>query len=195
MGIFSNMPINLQKGGPAINLEKQGPGGQRSAMTSIYLGLGWDTDQSGVDLDASVACLTSNDKLLDRGFFVFYNNLRSPDGNVVHSGDNRTGQGDGDDESIRINLQALPPQCVKILLIISINNANGRTFTNVRNAFFRIVDAGSNQETHRCNLSAGQGGNTECLVFAEILRSGQGWSINPVCVPVPTLGAIVNNFS
>jgi tellurium resistance protein TerD len=185
------MPINLQKGGPAINLSKAN--GQ--ALTNIYVGLGWDTDQSGVDLDASVACLTAQDKLLDNSFFIFYNNLRSPDGSVVHSGDNRDGRGDGDDESIRINLAAVPPPIVKIILIVSMHNAGGRSFRNVKNAFFRIVDSATNQETHRCDLSAGQGGATECLVFAELLRQPQGWVVNPVCVSVPSLGAIVQNFS
>merc|ERR1712137_517757 len=189
------MPINLQKGGGPINLAKQGPGGQISQLTNIFIGLGWDCDAAGVDLDASVACLTSNDKLLNDQFFVFYNNLRSPDGSVVHHGDNRTGQGDGDDESITINLAQMPPPVVKILLIVSMHQANGRTFNNVRNAYFRIVDTNSRQETHRCDLSSGQAGNTECLVFAELLRTPQGWAVKPVCIPIPTLSVIVNNFS
>jgi tellurium resistance protein TerD len=187
----SIMPINLQKGGPAINLSK---GNQ--PLTEIYVGLGWDVEQGGaIDLDASVACLGHNDKLVADEFFVFYNNLKSPDGSVVHSGDNKDGQGEGDDESIKINLAALPATVVKILLIVSISNANGKTFKNIKNAFFRIVDPLNNQETHRCDLSNLQNGNTECLVFAEIIRSPIGWAVNPVCVPVPTLQVIVNNFS
>merc|ERR1712224_1188621 len=86
----------------------------------------------------------------------------------------------GDDESVRIDLTLVPPQVSKMLLVISIHDAQGKNFTHVQNAFFRIVDANTNQETHRLDLSSGQGGQTECLIFAEIIRQGPGWNISPV---------------
>merc|ERR1712137_636399 len=197
MGLFFilfNMPINLKKGG--INLTKltdtRGVG-----LSQIYLGLGWDMAPSAgnIDLDASIACLGANDKLLADEWFVFYNNLTSPDKvSIIHQGDNKTGQGEGDDESIKIDLTKLPPQVTKLLVIISLHDAQGKNFTSVQNAFFRIVDANTNQETHRLDLSAGQGGTTECLIFAEIVRDAGGWSIKPVCFSVPSLSALLGNL-
>merc|ERR1712110_1315395 len=187
-----NMPINLQKNsGPSQLNNARG-----QALTNIYIGLGWDVASGcNVDLDASVAGLGSNEKLLGNEWFVFYNNLSTPDRrSIVHSGDNRDGRGSGDDESIKIDLMSIPPQITKLLVIISMHDANGKNFTHVQNAFFRIVDTSSNQETHRCDLSAGQGGQTECLIFAEIVRAGPGWSINPVCYSIPSLGALLNNL-
>lgn len=187
------MPINLQKGGGAQQLRNSGGG----ALSNIYIGLGWDmAPNCNVDLDASVAVLGPNDKLLGDPWFVFYNNLKSPDGRaVVHQGDNRDGKGEGDDESILIDLNAIPPNSNKLLLIISMHDSKGMNFTQVRGAFFRIVDANTRQETHRLDLSAGQGGNTECLIFAEIIRGQGGWQISPVCYSIPNLGALLGNLS
>ena len=187
------MPIQLKKG---INLTKLTDG--NVPLSKIHLGLGWDMAQGAgnVDLDASVACLGANDKLVADEWFVFYNNLRSPDGgqSIVHNGDNKTGAGEGDDESISIDLTRLPPQVVKVLVIVSMHEAQGRNFTMVQNAFFRVVDQNTNRETHRLDLSSGQGGNTECLIFAEIVRDQGGWSIKPVCFSVPSLGALLGNL-
>merc|ERR1712232_628870 len=186
------MPINLQKG---INLTKL-QDSRGNGLSRIYIGLGWDVTGTGVDLDACVAGLTPNEKLLGDQWFVFYNNLKSPDGQaIVHSGDNKTGQGEGDDESIRIDLNLIPPQIAKLLLVISIHDAKGKNFTHVKNAFFRIVDMNTNQETHRLDLSSGQGGTTECLIFAELVREGPGWGIKPVCYQIPTLSALLGNIS
>merc|ERR1711879_12669 len=166
-------------------------------LSKIYIGLGWDMAQGAgnIDLDACVAGLGANDKLVADEWFVFYNNLTSPDRqSIVHNGDNKTGQGEGDDESVVIDLTKIPPQVVKLLLIVSMHEAQGRNFTQVQNAFFRVVDATTNQETHRLDLSAGQGGNTECLIFAEIVRDQGGWSIKPVCFSVPSLAALLGNL-
>lgn len=186
------MPINLQKG---INLTKL-QDSRGVGLQNIYIGLGWDMAQGvNLDLDACVACLGANDKLLADEWFIFYNNLQSPDRKaVVHSGDNRTGQGDGDDESIKIQLPAIPQNVAKLLLIVSLHDAQGKNFTHVQNAFFRIVDMNTNQETHRLDLSSGQGGTTECLIFAEIVRDQGGWSVKPVCFSVPSLGALLGNL-
>ena len=195
--VSNNMPIELKKGAPlkkGINLTKL-TDERGMALEQIYIGLGWDVTGPGIDLDASVACLTTSEKLLANEWFVFYNNLTSPDGQtIVHSGDNRTGQGEGDDESLRLDLTRIPPQVVKILLIISIHDANGKNFTNVQNAFFRIVNSKTNQETHRLDLSAGQAGQTECLIFAEVVREGNGWGIKPVCYSIPSLSALIGNI-
>merc|ERR1711862_952650 len=93
--------------------------------------------------------------------------------------------------SVRIDLTLVPPQVSKMLLVISIHDAQGKNFTHVQNAFFRIVDANTNQETHRLDLSSGQ---TECLIFAEIIRQGPGWNISPVCYAIPSLGALLGNL-
>uniref|UniRef100_A0A7S4MGL0 TerD domain-containing protein n=1 Tax=Vannella robusta TaxID=1487602 RepID=A0A7S4MGL0_9EUKA len=188
------MPINLKKGG--INLTKL-QDSRGVGLSQIYIGLGWDMapGNGNIDLDACIAGLGANDKLLADEWFVFYNNLTSPDRvSIVHNGDNKTGQGDGDDESINIDLTKIPPQVVKLLVIISMHDAQGKNFTQVQNAFFRIVDANTKQETHRLDLSAGQGGTTECLIFAEIVRDQGGWSIKPVCFSVPSLGALLGNL-
>eukprot|EP00012_Vannella_robusta_P004860 CAMPEP_0206195106 /NCGR_PEP_ID=MMETSP0166-20121206/7623_1 /ASSEMBLY_ACC=CAM_ASM_000260 /TAXON_ID=95228 /ORGANISM="Vannella robusta, Strain DIVA3 518/3/11/1/6" /LENGTH=187 /DNA_ID=CAMNT_0053612263 /DNA_START=28 /DNA_END=591 /DNA_ORIENTATION=- len=186
------MPINLQKGSAPQQLRNA----QGGNLSQIYIGLGWDmAPNCKVDLDASVACLGANDKLAGSEWFIFYNNLTSPDRRAVcHSGDNRTGQGEGDDESIKIDLNAVPPNITKLLLVISMHDANGMNFTSVRGAFFRIVDMNTNQETHRLDLSSGQGGTTECLIFAEIIRTPQGWNISPVCYSIPTLSALLGNL-
>ena len=192
------MPIQLQKGKPlskGINLTKL-TDERGQSLTQIYIGLGWDV-QPGVncDLDASIAGLTAREKLLADEWFVFYNNLTSPDRQaIVHSGDNRTGEGEGDDESIKVDLTLIPPQITKLLLVVSLHDAQGKNFTHVNNAFFRIVDARTGKETHRLDLSAGQGGTTECLIFAEVVREGAGWGIKPVCYSIPSLSALIGNI-
>mmetsp|Transcript_40721 Transcript_40721/g.62640 ORF Transcript_40721/g.62640 Transcript_40721/m.62640 type:complete len:190 (+) Transcript_40721:43-612(+) len=188
------MPISLKKGG--INLVKL-EDASGVGLTRIHIGLGWDMapGSGNVDLDASIAGLGANDKLVADEWFVFYNNLTSPDRvSIVHNGDNKTGEGEGDDESISVDLTKIPPQVTKLLVIISMHDANGRNFTQVSNAFFRIVDANTNRETHRLDLSAGQGGTTECLIFAEIVRDGRSWAIKPVCFSVPSLAALIGNL-
>merc|ERR1712000_727587 len=192
------MPIILEKpkAGGGINLTKL-TDARGAALTNIYIGLGWDVQQGvNCDLDACIAGLTAQEKLLSDQWFIFYNNLTSPDGGraIAHSEDNRTGQGEGDDESIKIDLNAIPPQITKLLLVVSLHDAHGKNFTHVTNAFFRIVDMKTNQETHRLNLSSGEGGNTECLIFAEVVREGPGWGIKPVCYQIPSLSALLGNI-
>jgi tellurium resistance protein TerD len=129
----------------AINLEK----GQREAIQSAVftIGLGWDTNISstgdGFDLDASVFMLGENSKLVSDGHFVYYNNLRSSDGGVIHSGDNRDGAGDGDDEQIIVDLTLVNPAVTQLCIVVTIHEAEARrqNFGQVRNAFIRIVDA------------------------------------------------------
>jgi tellurium resistance protein TerD len=128
----------------AINLQK----GQRENLDApkFTIGLGWDTNSSATgddfDLDASVFLLGENGKLVGDAFFVFYNNKNSPDGAVTHTGDNLTGDGDGDDEQINVDLTKIDPRVKEICVVITIHEAESRrqNFGQVRNSFIRIAE-------------------------------------------------------
>jgi len=128
----------------AINLQK----GQRETINApkFSVGLGWDTNSSSTgtnfDLDASVFVLGENKKLVSDAHFIFYNNLKSPDGAVEHTGDNLTGAGDGDDEQILVDLSKIDSQATEICIVVTIHEAVARNqnFGQVRNAFIRIFD-------------------------------------------------------
>ena len=129
----------------AINLQK----GQREAIDApkFTIGLGWDTNTSSTgaafDLDASVFVLNDNKKIVADEYFVFYNNLVSPDGAVEHTGDNLTGEGDGDDEQIKIDLSKIDSRVTEICVVVTIHEAENRrqNFGQVRNSYIRIADA------------------------------------------------------
>jgi tellurium resistance protein TerD len=127
----------------AINLQK----GQRENLKApkFTIGLGWDTNNFGgndFDLDASVFMLGENKKLISDDHFIFYNNLTSPDGALVHTGDNLTGEGDGDDEAINVDLSIIDPLVSELCIVVTIHEAEARrqNFGQVRNSFVRIVD-------------------------------------------------------
>jgi len=127
----------------AINLQK----GQRENLKApkFTIGLGWDTNSFGgndFDLDASVFMLGENKKLISDNHFIFYNNLTSPDGALVHTGDNLTGEGDGDDEAINVDLSIADPLVSELCIVVTIHEAEVRrqNFGQVRNSFVRIVD-------------------------------------------------------
>lgn len=132
----------------AINLQK----GQRESLNAqkFTIGLGWDTNASSTgaafDLDASVFIMGSNSKLIADDYFVFYNNSKSPDGAVAHTGDNLTGDGDGDDESIIVDLSKINSAVQEICVVVTIHDAEARkqNFGQVRNSFIRIVDEQNN---------------------------------------------------
>jgi tellurium resistance protein TerD len=131
---FKNMAINLQKG-------------QRESLNApkFTIGLGWDTNSFGgndFDLDASVFMLGENKKLVSDEHFIFYNNLTSPDGALVHTGDNLTGEGDGDDEAIKVDLSIVGPAVSELCIVVTIHEAEVRrqNFGQVRNSFVRIID-------------------------------------------------------
>ena len=140
----------------AINLQK----GQRENINApkFTIGLGWDTNTSstglGFDLDASVFILDDNKKVLSDSHFIFYNNLKSPDGSVEHTGDNLTGDGDGDDEQIKIDLTKIDPSVKEICIVVTIHEAETRkqNFGQVRNSFIRIVDDSNNTELVKYEL-------------------------------------------
>ena len=172
------MGVSLSKGGN-VSLTKEAPG-----LAAVTVGLGWDartTTGTDFDLDASAIMLGSSGKAVSDGHFVFFNNLRSPDGSVEHTGDNLTGEGEGDDEAIKVNLAAVPTDTNRIVFPVSIYDADarGQNFGQVRNAFIRIVNQAGGAEIARYDLSEDAGQET-AMVFGELYRSGADWKFRAV---------------
>jgi tellurium resistance protein TerD len=170
--------VSLSKGGN-VSLTKAAPG-----LTAVIVGLGWDprtTTGADFDLDASALMLDMAGKVLSDSHFIFFNNLKSPDGSVEHMGDNLTGGGDGDDEQIKINLEAVPTDCGKVVFPVSIYEAEQRqqNFGQVRNAFIRIVNQGDGSEIARYDLTEDAATET-AMVFGEIYRSFGEWKFRAV---------------
>jgi len=139
------MAISLNKGGN-LSLSKTDP-----SLNQVLIGLGWDaraTDGVDFDLDASAFLLAANDKVRAETDFIFYNQTRSPEGSVEHTGDNRTGAGDGDDEAVKIDLAKVPAEVQKIAITVTIHDAEsrGQNFGQVQNAFIRVVNDQTNVE-------------------------------------------------
>ncbi|MGK5628258.1 TerD family protein [Streptomyces sp. URMC 123] len=171
------MGVTLAKGGN-VSLSKAAPN-----LTQVMVGLGWDarsTTGAPFDLDAS-ALLCSGGRVLGDDYFVFYNNLRSPDGSVEHTGDNLTGEGEGDDESILVDLSAVPEQVDKIVFPVSIHDADsrGQNFGQVTNAFIRVVNRADGVELARYDLSEDAAGET-AMIFGEVYRYGGEWKFRAV---------------
>lgn len=172
------MGVSLSKGGN-VSLTKEAPG-----LTNVVIGLGWDVrTTSGVDfdLDASALLLGANGKVASDGHFVFFNNVKSPDGSVEHTGDNLTGEGDGDDESIKVNLVAVPIEVEKVVFPVTIyeGTERGQNFGQVRNAFIRVVNAADNGEIARFDLTEDASVET-AMVFGELYRHGAEWKFRAV---------------
>ena len=172
------MGVSLAKGGN-VSLTKEAPG-----LTAVLVGLGWDarsTTGTDFDLDASAILLDSAGKVLSDAHFVFFNNLTSPDGSVEHTGDNLTGEGDGDDEAIKVNLAGVPAEVDKIVFPVSIYDADGRgqSFGQVRNAFIRVVNQAGGAEIARYDLSEDASSET-AMVFGELYRHGTDWKFRAV---------------
>lgn len=172
------MAVSLQKGGN-VSLAKEAPG-----MTKILIGLGWDeraTDGAGFDLDASVFLLSDSGKVRADNDFIFYNNLTSSCGSVVHQGDNRTGEGDGDDEAIKVDLSKVPADVKTLSVTVTIHDAAARNqnFGQVANAFIRVVNDESNQEVARYDLSEDYSVET-AMIFGEVYRHGSEWKFKAV---------------
>ena len=172
------MTVSLQKGGN-VSLEKTAPG-----ITKMIAGLGWDTratDGADFDLDASVFMLGENGKVIDDQSFIFYNNLKSVCGSVEHTGDNTTGEGDGDDESIKIDLSKVPETVNKIAIAVTIHDADSRNqnFGQVSNAFVRIVDENNGAEVVRFDLSEDYSIET-AMNFGEIYRHNGEWKFKAI---------------
>ena len=142
------MGVSLSKGGN-VSLSKEAPG-----LTAVSVGLGWDirsTTGTDFDLDASAIALGADKKVLSDQHFIFFNNLRSPDGSIEHTGDNLTGEGEGDDEVIKVDLAGVPPNVDSIVFPVSIYDADARSqsFGQVRNAFIRVVNQAGGAEIAR----------------------------------------------
>lgn len=172
------MGVSLSKGGN-VSLTKQAPN-----LTAVAVGLGWDvrtTTGNDFDLDASAIGLGTDKKVVSDQHFIFFNNLRSPDGSIEHLGDNLTGEGDGDDEVVNVNLVAVPAEIDSIVFPVSIYDADsrGQSFGQVRNAFIRIVDQSNNNELARYDLSEDASTET-AMVFGELYRNGAEWKFRAV---------------
>jgi tellurium resistance protein TerD len=170
--------VSLTKGGN-VSLSKEAPG-----LTNVVVGLGWDvrsTTGTDFDLDASAIVAGAEGKVLSDKHFIFFNNLVSPDGTVEHTGDNLTGEGEGDDEQVKINLASLTPETDKIVFMVSIYQGDERSqsFGQVRNAFIRVVNAADSKEIARYDLSEDASTET-AMVFGEVYRSGADWKFRAV---------------
>ncbi|WP_329131689.1 TerD family protein [Streptomyces sp. NBC_01476] len=172
------MGVSLSKGGN-VSLTKEAPN-----LTAVVVGLGWDartTTGNDFDLDASALLTNEQGKVLSDAHFVFFNNLRSPDGSVEHTGDNLTGEGEGDDEVINVNLATVPADVTKIVFPVSIYEAETRqqSFGQVRNAYIRVVNAADNRELARYDLTEDASTET-AMVFGELYRHGGEWKFRAI---------------
>ncbi|MEE4543753.1 TerD family protein [Streptomyces sp. V4-01] len=172
------MGVSLSKGGN-VSLTKEAPN-----LTAVVVGLGWDartTTGSDFDLDASALLTDEQGKVLSDQHFVFFNNLRSPDGSVEHTGDNLTGEGEGDDEVINVNLAGVPAEVVKIVFPVSIYEAESRqqSFGQVRNAYIRVLNAADQRELARYDLTEDASTET-AMVFGELYRHGGEWKFRAI---------------
>lgn len=173
-----DVSVSLAKGGN-VSLSKQAPN-----LTKVSVCLGWDvrtTTGADYDLDASALICGSNMRVLSDAHFVFYNNLRSPEGSVEHTGDNLTGAGDGDDEVINVDLAGTPPTITNIFFPVSIHDADNRrqSFGQVRNAYIRVVDAANGAELARFDLTEDASTET-AMVFGELYRHGPEWKFRAI---------------
>ncbi|GAA0411477.1 TerD family protein [Massilia aurea] len=174
------MSVNLQKG-QKISLDKEAGGG----LSRVTMGLGWDAIKSkgffgfgggksdAVDLDASVVMFDESNKPVD---VIWFRQLKSKDGSIVHTGDNRTGAGDGDDEQITVDLNAVPAS-VKAL-VFTVNSFTGQTFATVENAYCRLINAADQQEVARFNLSVT--GSHSAQIMAKLYRHGGEWKMHAI---------------
>ena len=172
------MAISLNKGGN-LSLSKTDP-----SLNQVLIGLGWDaraTDGADFDLDASAFLLAANDKVRGETDFIFYNQTRSPEGSVEHTGDNRTGEGDGDDEAVKINLAKVPADVQKIAITVTIHDAEsrGQNFGQVQNAFIRVVNDQTNVEIVRFDLNEDYSTET-AMIFGELYRHNGEWKFRAV---------------
>ncbi|PAP69662.1 TerD family protein [Pseudomonas aeruginosa] len=162
------MAVSLQKGGN-VSLSKEAPG-----LTEVIVGLGWDprvTDGTEFDLDASVFVTGENGKVLNDASFIFYNNKMSADGSIEHLGDNRSGQGDGDDEQVNVKLNGLGADVKKLVFAVTIHDAEARkqSFGQVGNAYIRVLNKADGKEIARFDLSEDASTET-AMIFGELYR-------------------------
>ena len=172
------MAISLQKGGN-VNLSKEAP-----TMTKMVVGLGWDvraTDGAAFDLDAVAFVLKADGKVRADSDFIFFNNKQNAEGSVVHGGDNRTGEGDGDDETVIIDLSKMPADAEKVAVCVTIYDADNRrqNFGQVSRAYVRVVNDAGQQEVARYDLS--EDGSVEtAMIFGEVYRHNGEWKFKAI---------------
>ncbi len=150
----------------------------------MAVGLGWDvrtTTGTDFDLDASAIATGADKKVVSDQHFVFFNNMKTPDGSIEHTGDNRTGEGDGDDEVINVDLAAVPANIESIFFPVSIydGDARSQSFGQVRNAYIRVVDRANGNELARYDLSEDASTET-AMVFGELYRNGAEWKFRAI---------------
>jgi tellurium resistance protein TerD len=172
------MAISLQKGGN-VNLSKTDPN-----LARVLVGLGWSARVSNgldFDLDASLFMVTETNKVRGDHDFIFYGQLKSKCGSVEHTGDNRTGEGDGDDETLTLILSMIPPEIKKLVIAVTIHAADERkqNFGMVQDAFIRIVNQDTNVEIARFDLSEDYSTET-AMVFGEVYRYQDEWKFKAV---------------
>jgi tellurium resistance protein TerZ len=172
------MGINLTKG-QTVSLVKSGGGG---GLTRVRMGLGWDavkkrglfgSRRQSIDLDASALLFDASRQLVDQ---VWFQQLTSRDGAIQHTGDNRTGQGEGDDESIRVYLDGVAPAVQTI--VFTVNSFTGQDFSQIENAFCRLIDETSESEVARYDLT-GSGQHT-AQIMSKVSRDGGGWTMTAI---------------
>ena len=172
------MSISIAKGGN-VSLSKEAPG-----LARIVIGLGWDaraTDGADFDLDASVFMLAESGKVRSDADFIFYNQLKSSDGSVEHTGDNLTGEGEGDDEAVKVDLSRVPAEIHKLAVAVTIHDADARrqNFGMVQNAFIRVVNGDGGTEIARYDLTEDYSTET-ALIFGEVYRHSGEWKFRAV---------------
>ncbi len=172
------MALTLNKGGN-VSLTKTQP-----SLKNIMIGLGWEarsSDGADFDLDASAFLLSDSGKVRGDHDFIFYNQLKSSCGSIEHTGDNRTGAGDGDDESLKIALDKVPPDIKRVVVCVTIHDAQVRkqSFGQVSDAFMRIVNADDNSEIVRFDLSEDYSTET-AMIFGEVYRHNDEWKFKAV---------------
>lgn len=172
------MAVSLSKGGN-VSLSKEAPG-----LSDVLVGLAWDaraTDGAEFDLDASVFIVGESGKVLNDGSFVFYNNKKSPCGNVEHLGDNRSGAGEGDDEQVTVKLSGLAADVKRLVFAVTIHDAETRkqTFGQVSNAAIRVLNKADGKELARFDLSEEASVET-AMVFGELYKNGDEWKFKAI---------------
>ena len=172
------MAISLTKGGN-VNLSKEAPN-----LTNIAVGLGWNpraTDGQAFDLDAVAFLVNESGKVRTDADFIFFNNLKSSDGSVEHTGDNRTGEGDGDDEVIKVDLSKVPADVSKVVFcaVIYDGQARNQNFGQVANAYIRIVNTQGGAEVARYDLSEDSSTET-AMIFGELYKNNGEWKFRAV---------------
>jgi tellurium resistance protein TerZ len=172
------MAVSLTKG-QSVSLVKQGGG----TLSRVRMGLGWDavnkrglfggSKSQSIDLDASALLFDGGGQLVDQ---VWFQQLRSKDGSLAHTGDNRTGAGDGDDESILVDLTSVPTQVRSLVFVV--NSFTGQDFSQIENAYCRLVDETTGTEIARYELTGSGRHNSQ--IMAKVTRDGAGWSMTAI---------------